>query len=290
MYLGRLAAGSQRAQRGALETIARLVSNGQTGHLEFPWHQMAYQHTQAVRAQLDCKYAPATTNRMLAALKGCLQEAWRLELMPAEQYRKAVDLRPVRGSTEPKGRALAVSELRRLLEACVLDPRPAGRRDAAMLAVLCSTGLRRSEVVALEIGDFDTDLGELKVKRGKGRKARTGYITGEWAELLGAWLQVRGELPGPLFLPINRGGGMTMRALSSQSVLDILARRAEAAGIIRRFAPHDMRRTFITRLLEAGVDVGVVQQLAGHSNVQTTLKYDRRGDQAKKRAAGLLGL
>ncbi len=251
---------------------------------------MAYQHTQAVRAQLDCKYAPATTNRMLAALKGCLQEAWRLELMPAEQYRKAVDLRPVRGSTEPKGRALAVSELRRLLEACVLDPRPAGRRDAAMLAVLCSTGLRRSEVVALEIGDFDPDLGELKVKRGKGRKARTGYITGEWAELLGAWLQVRGELPGPLFLPINRGGGMTMRALSSQSVLDILARRAEAAGIIRRFAPHDMRRTFITRLLEAGVDVGVVQQLAGHSNVQTTLKYDRRGDQAKKRAAGLLGL
>jgi integrase len=88
---------------------------------------------------------------------------------------------------------------------------------------------------------------------------------------------------------VNKAGRIGTRRLSSQSVLDILGRRGREAGL-PDFAPHDLRRTAITRLLAAGVDLHTVSRFAGHANVQTTARYDKRGEEAKKRAAGLLGL
>lgn len=77
--------------------------------------------------------------------------------------------------------------------------------------------------------------------------------------------------------------------MTDQGVLYILQRRAEEAGIAS-FTPHDLRRTFIGDLLEAGADISTVQKLSGHANVQTTAGYDRRGEEAKRRAADLINL
>ena len=122
-------------------------------------HEVQYQHTVAVRAHLVEKYQPSTVNRMLASLRGALEETWRLGLMDAETYRRAIDVPIVRGAVLPRGRALDSGELGELFQACTDDPSAMGRRDAAMLAVFYSTGMRRAELAGLGVADLDLEDG-----------------------------------------------------------------------------------------------------------------------------------
>jgi len=143
VYLARLAPSSRRTMCAALDAIAiaSLLTDERCDALSLDWTQLRYRHTTAVRALLaDGRYAPSTANRHLAALRGVLKECWRLGYVSAEDFQRAADLEPVRGSRLPRGRALQPGEIRSLFAACEVfdrDKKPAmAARDAAILALL----------------------------------------------------------------------------------------------------------------------------------------------------------
>ncbi len=285
VYLAGLASGhSRRTMRGALDTIARMVG-GDTA-FAFPWPALRFEHTAAIRSKLAESYKPATANKMLSALRGVLKAAWRLGQMTAEDYHAAADVKAVEGQTLPRGRSITPGELGALMDACTNDANPSGARDAAMLALLYTCGLRRAELVSLDLADFDRDAGTLRI-RGKGNKERLAHVINGSLDALVDWLALRGDAPGALFLPIRKGGHVQRGRLTTTAVYTILQARASAAGVAE-LSPHDFRRTFVGDLLDAGADIATVQRMAGHANVTTTARYDRRPEEARRKAAELL--
>ena len=124
VYLARLGEGSRRTMRTALETLAALLTGHRCDADTLDWARLRYQHTAALRAVLLERYQPATANKHLAALRGVLREAWQLGQMTAEDYHRAVNVRVVKATTLPRGRALTRGELSRLFHVCRDDPRP----------------------------------------------------------------------------------------------------------------------------------------------------------------------
>ena len=287
VYLATLKQSSRRPQKQALDLVAGLLTGDRADCLALDWSQVRYQHTAAVRSRLMDRYAPATANRILSALRGVLQQTWLLGAMSAEDYHRAAKLQSVIGETLPAGRELSSDEISGLLGDCAKDPRVSGIRDAAVISLMYSGGLRREEVTTLNVADYDRESGKLIV-RGKRSKVRTAYLVEGAMAALKDWLAVRGDLPGPLFLAVNKGGHLKYgRRLTPQAIYSLLARRAEHAEV-ESFTPHDLRRTFVSDLLDAGVDIVTVARMAGHSNVQTTARYDRRPEQVKQEASRLL--
>lgn len=164
----------------------------------------------AIRTRLTEVYKPASVNKMLAALRGVLRAAWLAGQLSAEDFHKAASVKGVKGETLPAGRELTSGELTALMSDCEHDKTNAGARDAAIIGLMYSCGLRREEVVTLALADYDTENGRLVV-RGKGNKKQTAWLTGGAARALADWLSIRGDDPGALFLwlSINRGAWPT---------------------------------------------------------------------------------
>jgi len=302
---GQVSPQSERTVRAALATIA-LLGMGQepSGSLKearrtalriFPWWRVTYAEAKRLRALLSDRMTaqamgPGTVNKHIMALRGVLKESWRLGYLQADEHARVQDaLRSIRYERLPAGRMLSRTELQRLFGACGSDHSPSGARDAALLALLAGCGLRRSEAVSVGRKDYQQDAGDLVIRHGKGRKDRLIPVGPGSREAIAAWLAVRGNEPGPLLLAVDKHGHIRHRAITSQAVWKALEKRVQQAGL-SDISPHDLRRTFASALLDAGADLGVVQDLMGHASPVTTRKYDRRGDEAKKRAVDLVNV
>jgi len=285
-YLSGLAAGSKSAMSQALNSTAVLVAGEGSTADDIPWHQMRFQHVQKIRQELeaDGKLSDSTVNKYLAAIRGTLKASWKLGQMSSEDYYRAISVENVKGERLPTGRHINAVEISAMLATCEQDAM--GIRDAVILSVWVTTGLRRAELAALDLADYtpNEEYGELVV-RGKRNKERTAYIENGAFYALCDWLVIRGDEEGPLFYSLgnrSRGG-----RLSSQALYYILKKRARLAGV-PNVSPHDLRRTFITNLLDAGANLSINQLLASHASPITTARYDSRPERAKQQAVALL--
>lgn len=245
---------------------------------------------------IDAGKSPNTINRTLAAIRwwarrladlafeGAMDRAQREEIVT--QAGRIASVGDVKGQRQQKGRHIGNGELDALLTCCTEDPSPAGARDAAIIALAWATGARRSELAGLTLADLvitgedDADL----VIKGKGDKARTTYLYNGALAYLRDWLAIRGGEQGPLFYAINKGGRvLTGHGVSDEAIAQMLDKRAATAGV-RALTWHDFRRTFAGNLLDGGTDLATAQKLMGHSSPVTTAAYDRRPEQARRRA------
>lgn len=150
-------------------------------------------------------------------------------------------------------------------------------RDDAIIEMLFSTGLRISELVALNRENVNLKSREFSVI-GKGRKIRLVFLTNKAAELLQKYLDLRTDNFAPLFLnskfrgnPLEKNG--ECRRLSRTSIEIMIRDRGRKCGITRPVTPHVLRHTFATTLLRNGADIRSVQEMLGHSNISTTQIY-----------------
>ncbi len=288
VYISGLGFGSQRTIRYSLNRMAALLTSGECDAYTIDWSKLRYHHTAAIRVVLIQSFAPVTANKMLSALRRVLLEAYRLDLMTAADYNKAVDFPNISAESEPRGRSLAKSEIAALLATCCTSS-PIDIRDAAIFIMLLGTGLRRSELVNLELKDLNLSTGEILVRKGKRGKSRKVYLSTKARPFALKWLEVRGNEPGPLLCRIRRGGHLHLGRLHPDAIWRMLQHRADLTGL-ESFSPHDFRRTFCCDLLDAGVDIVTVQNLMGHSSPVTTAKYDRRGEEVKRLAVERLSI
>ena len=147
-----------------------------------------------------------------------------------------------------------------------------GSRDRAILEVLYSSGLRVSELTALNLDNIDLELGVVRVF-GKGGKERIVPVGSEARKALDQYLRKRGELvaagtkEGALFL--NYRG----ERLSARSVARLLKKFLQRCNLGRPLSPHGLRHSFATHLLDAGADLRAVQEMLGHTSLSTTQRY-----------------
>lgn len=167
---------------------------------------------------------------------------------------------------------ISPKELKRLMEAPDTKTLE-GKRDNAILQLLFSTGLRISELCALNIDDVDLTRDEFSV-RGKGDKIRVVFLSDTARKALQEYLKARKDMDEALFIRYGRKAksGDDLR-IHARMVQRLLKRYAAMAGITRKVTPHVIRHSFATDLLSNGADLRSVQALLGHANIGTTQVY-----------------
>ncbi|MES2347818.1 MAG: tyrosine-type recombinase/integrase [Pseudomonadota bacterium] len=233
VYLAGLQPTGRRGIYVSLKQIVRLDGDRATVET-FDWAELRYEHVAAIRSRLiEQGLAPATINHAIAALRGVARAAWNLGLVSAEDYERIKHVPSVRGERLAPGRALDKGEVAALLDACSRDESPAGRRDAAIIALLFAAGLRRSEAATVRVEDYDPATGELRVI-GKGDKQRAVWLTNGAVAAIEDWLEVRGLAPGPMLIGIYKSGRMRTsgeHAMRDTAIYDALQKRARQAKV-----------------------------------------------------------
>lgn len=288
LYLTRLAPSSQLTMRYVLQDAADRLGFEDLNLEEIDWHLLQPEHVIALVAALrEDGLAPNTSSLYVNAVRGVMNEAWRMSLISQDHLLKMRSVKATSGTRLSQGRNLRRTLIREMLDVCAADPRPQGLRDAAVIGLLYGSGMRKSESVNLDLAQINFDERSLRVI-GKGNKELVKYAP-DWAfAKLQAWLAFRrehlkeGEQDDSfLFNRIRRGSHITRERITKHAIYYIARQRGDQVGV--KIMPHDFRRSFITRVIEEH-DLSIAQKLAHHTNIQTTASYDVRDDNERRRA------
>jgi len=237
--------------------------------------RLAFNRTVVLRYRIHLEqqhYAPATINLRLAAVRRIAYEAADAGLLSPELAAGIRRVKGVRRIGVRLGNWLTADQGRRLLGSDATTLRE--RRDHAMVAMLIGCGLRRGELLTLQLGSIQQRDEHWVVADlvGKAGHVRTVPIPAWVKTALDAWTTAAGITDGTIFRAINRHGRVWGDGMTAKVLWDVVRAAAAHAGI-DRLAPHDLRRTCARLCHLAGGELDQIQFLLGHVSIQTTERY-----------------
>jgi integrase/recombinase XerC len=227
--------------------------------------------------------APATINTRTSALKSLVNHARKL----GQCEFSLADVRSVAVETYRDTSGVDVSGMRSILETCDLDT-VKGIRDYALIRLLWDNALRRGEVSAANVGDFDPAGRSLWIK-GKGKIQKSAIsLNPVTVSAVRDWLGTRRDVKpsDPLFISLDDKQGAR---LQGRGIHQTISNRSKQAGIPKQMSPHRVRHSAITAYLDAsGGDVRSAQGLSRHKNLNTLTRYDDNRHQYQGKATDVL--
>ncbi|HET6844833.1 MAG TPA: tyrosine-type recombinase/integrase [Candidatus Angelobacter sp.] len=236
------------------------------------------------RAWLEgARGSASTVNQELSALRRMFRNAAAAGFVDRERAADAAGVENARASGVRAGNWLTPEQARKLLLAPDENTLK-GKRDRALLAVLVGCGLRREELVLLDLDGVQLreDRWVIPELVGKGKRVRLVPVPGWVKERLDAWTTAGEIRERRIFRAVKKNGTVSSESLSATAVWKIVLQHARNAGI-KQLTPHDLRRTCAKLCRRAGGDIEQIQFLLGHSSIQTTEKY-LGGEQEIKKA------
>lgn len=273
-FLSQYSGDSADTYRQSAKVIAAVLRPG-TDVDAVAWETMTPKDMFVLVRKLTDMYAPATTNKTLAVFRQLMKTAYLMGKMTAEDY---LNLMPSNVSEKPIARkqAIPVKVARKMIRNCQSERSLRGLRDAALIALLLSTGLGRKAVAALLISDYDPDYRHILIR---GKRKRSIKLSKDAARAMDEYLSEREDDNPFLFVGIPKGdktvsdGGVT-----GQAIYLWLRERGEEAGY-SNVSGINFRKTMVTEAMRKGVDVRKVQQKLGIGTADQVLVHDARGKQ-----------
>jgi len=273
----------EQSKNAVLNSLAAASSQESYGHAieEFiGWYcsepRLAFNRTVVLRYRFFLEQrnlAPATINVRLAAVRRLAYEASDTGLLSPDL---ATGIRRVKGAKRLGvriGNWLSVEETKALLKHSSADDLRS-KRDSAILAILVGCGLRRAELVALKVEDFQIREKHCVIADliGKGKHIRTVPVPVWVKRALDAWTETAEISAGTIFRRVNRMDKLWGDGLTPKAIWHVVKAAARRAGI-KKLAPHDLRRTCARLCHLSGGELEQIQFLLGHASVQTTERY-----------------
>jgi len=269
----------------AMMTVAGpLGSDGDVAKLyQFPFHELDEQSVMLLRdgiAQHGTTYS--SRNTMKDAVRSVLRQGWlagNFNLDTLERMKTILKSEDApRDDSRQTRRYIEQGTIETVFAGLTADGTPRAIRDAALLAVLFGTGLRKSEPTGITLGQLDLSRDKITQVRCKGDVIRDIYLPAGARRWLIKLAEIRTDeqtddsplIPGSVS---GRGTGLTDKPMTSGAIGDVVKR------LFPNNSAHDCRRTFLSNLLLQGVDLATTARIAGHSNPSITMTYDVRSEQ-----------
>ncbi|MBE0468076.1 MAG: tyrosine-type recombinase/integrase [Methyloprofundus sp.] len=290
LYL--LTLGSKVSRTSTLNKLNMVAQNhGFKDAYEYPWEGVNYVTVLNVMADMESsKKSHSTINATLSAIKGVTKQCWMTNRLDGDTFSRIKNIKQKKSERLSTGQAVSHPDVEALFN--TIGDSLKDVRDAAILTLGFGMGLRREEIAQLKLHQVKIKEQTVRVI-GKGNKEREVPMDKRSFKLLNKWIdcikkekslqKIEGE---HLFGRINKAQRIeNLKGIDNSTIWRVLKSVAKRSGVDFDTlpAPHDMRRTRITKWLDLS-DVRTAQKLAGHNHVQTTMGYDR-GDLTDKMRA-----